>query len=394
MAVDEPHETAELALSGSTQCAFPTRPLTTLRPLFPASDSFSDESLVPTDAACRIGAQQEEVGSRTRRSGDDKYRTTRVTSPVKRLPRDRPCSDEQVEEEEAEADKLELNPNIAVKTVFCTVRVPPNTVYLVERSGCFHRILESGTRLLIPGLDKVAYVFSQKLQKLTFTTSNVYTSDRIVLTVSCTLFYSVQDPVTAAYSILDMRGAMIDVATAAIHHRYARISIRLLFADLNSLWEKLTDELDATYSIWGVKLVRCFTANQLPSNITATYERLAQVRLQREIEEVSHETKPNHIPVSQSKKAAHVAHDETSEIQGIVMKGKANARAMKEIALALGEPNGKEAAKVWITSKYIDTINRSGPIDPSGPARVGGEALNEALKFTLSSVIPMVRKLR
>ncbi len=267
-------------------------------------------------------------------------------------------------------------------------------MYLVERAGIFHRILEPGFRLLVPGLDRVAYVFSKKMQKLSFATSHVHTADRVALVVNAKLFYMVDDPVAAAYAVECVRDALVDLAAAAIHDEFGRVTVDALFSDLDTMWGKVAQQLNEACSVWGSRCIRLFTSIQMPPAIASTYERLAQARLEREIDHVT-DTVSNKrrelLKVAENERAMAaaegralvLANESVAEREAITMKGEANAQALQSIAEALEKPSGRDAAKVWIASKYIDALSiglrsnkGSVSIDAAGPARIVDEALN------------------
>ncbi len=118
------------------------------------------------------------------------------------------------------------------------------------------------------------------------------------------------------------------------------------------------------------------------------------MRLQKQIDDTraEHESRArdlreevtNRDMVNQSEYRALVVHnDAQADADAILLKGEAKAGVLNAIADALERPTGRDAARVWIASKYIDALtvglrNNSGTvsIDASGPGKIVDEAMN------------------
>ena len=86
--------------------------------------------------------------------------------------------------------------DVKVNTRCGLVRVPENTVYIVERAGRYHRVLHSGMRYVLPGVDKVRYAFTRKHQKLELETAHAPTADNVLVCVRAVLYYIVSSSVS------------------------------------------------------------------------------------------------------------------------------------------------------------------------------------------------------
>ena len=63
------------------------------------------------------------------------------------------------------------------------VIVPQQRAYVVERLGKFSRTLTAGFYPLIPLVDRIAYVHSQKETALTIPSQTAITSDNVTITI-------------------------------------------------------------------------------------------------------------------------------------------------------------------------------------------------------------------
>lgn len=80
--------------------------------------------------------------------------------------------------------------------------VPQQTAWIVERMGKFHRILEPGLAILIPFLDRIAYVKSLKESAIEIPSQNAITADNVTLELDGVLYTRVFDAYKARYAIL------------------------------------------------------------------------------------------------------------------------------------------------------------------------------------------------
>lgn len=71
--------------------------------------------------------------------------------------------------------------------------VPQQTAWIVERMGKFHRILEPGLAILMPVLDRIAYVKSLKENALEIPSQSAITADNVTLELDGVLYTRVFD---------------------------------------------------------------------------------------------------------------------------------------------------------------------------------------------------------
>ena len=87
--------------------------------------------------------------------------------------------------------------------------VPQQSAWVVERLGRFHGTLEPGLNLIIPFLDRVAYVHSLKEVPLDVPEQICITKDNTQLAVDGILYYQVTDPRLASYGSSNYVAAII-----------------------------------------------------------------------------------------------------------------------------------------------------------------------------------------
>jgi len=77
--------------------------------------------------------------------------------------------------------------------------VPQQTAWIVERMGKFHKILQPGLAILIPFLDRIAYVKSLKEVALEIPSQKAITADNVTLELDGVLYTRVFDAYKARF---------------------------------------------------------------------------------------------------------------------------------------------------------------------------------------------------
>lgn len=77
--------------------------------------------------------------------------------------------------------------------------VPQQTAWIVERMGKFNRILEPGLAILIPFIDRIAYVKSLKEIAIEIPSQSAITADNVTLELDGVLYTRVFDAYKARY---------------------------------------------------------------------------------------------------------------------------------------------------------------------------------------------------
>ena len=86
-------------------------------------------------------------------------------------------------------------------------------LYVVERFGQFHRILEPGWHFTIPFVDFVRKRVSTKQQILDVPPQSVITKDNVKISVDNVIFYKLLNAKDAVYNIEDYKSGIVYSAT-------------------------------------------------------------------------------------------------------------------------------------------------------------------------------------
>ena len=77
--------------------------------------------------------------------------------------------------------------------------VPQQQAWIVERMGKFNRVLDPGVAILLPVIDRIAYVQSLKETAVEIPSQSAITADNVTLEMDGILYTQVFDPYKARY---------------------------------------------------------------------------------------------------------------------------------------------------------------------------------------------------
>src|SRR5687767_15243719 len=107
--------------------------------------------------------------------------------------------------------------------------VPQQSAWVVERLGRFHGVLEPGLNLIIPLLDRVAYVHSLKEVPLDVPEQVCITKDNTQLGVDGVLYYQVTDPRLASYGSSNYMLAITQLAQTTLRSEIGKMELDKTF---------------------------------------------------------------------------------------------------------------------------------------------------------------------
>jgi regulator of protease activity HflC (stomatin/prohibitin superfamily) len=246
--------------------------------------------------------------------------------------------------------------------------VPQRRVYVVERLGKYHGMLEAGFHLIIPVMDRVAYRHTLKEVAIDVPPQTCITKDNIQVEVDGVLFMQVVDAVRASYGIDDYRFASIQLAQTTMRSEIGRIELDRTFEERDSINRAIVTAIDKASESWGVKVTRYEVKNIVPPpSIRDAMEK--QMRAEREkraqIAE-SEGARQAAINKAEGERAAAIARAESegerqrliNEAEGesarIAQIADATAAALRAVAGALQAPGGEEALRLRVAEQYVE----------------------------------------
>ena len=219
-------------------------------------------------------------------------------------------------------------------------------LYVVERLGQFHRILEPGWHFVIPGVDFVRKKVSTKQQILDVPPQSVITKDNVKISVDNVIFYKMLNAKDAVYNIEDYKAGIVYSATTNIRNILGNMTLDEVLAGRDSINQSLLGIIDEVTDAYGIKVLSVEIKNIIPpaeiqqameKQMKAERDKRAMILQaeglrQSQIEKAEGE-KQSKILAAEAEKQANIRRAEgLKESQLLEAEGK--AKAIEQIAMA------------------------------------------------------------
>ena len=137
-------------------------------------------------------------------------------------------------------------------------------LYVVERLGQFHKILEPGWYFIIPGVDFVRKKVSTKQQILDVQPQSVITKDNVKISVDNVIFYKMINAKDAVYNIEDYKAGIVYSATTNIRNILGNMTLDEVLAGRDSINQQLLGIIDEVTDAYGIKVLSVEIKNIIP----------------------------------------------------------------------------------------------------------------------------------
>ncbi len=246
--------------------------------------------------------------------------------------------------------------------------VPQQSAYVVERLGRFHAVLEPGLNLIIPFLDRVAYMHSLKEVPLDVPEQVCITKDNTQLAVDGILYYQVTDPRLASYGSANYIAAISQLAQTTLRSVIGKMELDKSFESREDINRHIVTELDEAGRNWGIKVLRYEIKSITPpeSILRAMQAQITAEREKRALIAKSEGERQQAINVADGKRQAAILESEgekqsaINRAQGegtaIRVIAEANAAGVRAVAEAITDKGGMEAANLKVAQQYVETF--------------------------------------
>ncbi len=279
---------------------------------------------------------------------------------------------------------------LVVVAFFKTIRiVPQRSNYVVERLGKYSRTLDSGLHILVPFIDKVAYVHTLKEEVIDVERQACVTKDNIQVGINGVLYIQVVDAYKASYGINNYRYAASQLAQTTMRSVIGQIDLDKTFEERSKINEEVVLALDEAASPWGIKVLRYEISDiELPISIKDALEQ--QMRAERErraaiaksegerqaMINVSEGQKQEVINLSEAEKTKQINEAE-GRAREIELVATATAEGLRQVAAAINEPGGENAVSLRVAEQYVREFGKLAQtnntmIVPAELANIGG----------------------
>ncbi|AYE33287.1 SPFH domain-containing protein [Clostridium septicum] len=137
-------------------------------------------------------------------------------------------------------------------------------LYVVERFGQYHRILEPGWHFLIPFVDFVRKKVSTKQQILDVPPQSVITKDNVKISVDNVIFYKLLNARDAVYNIEDFKSGIVYSATTNMRNIIGNMSLDEVLSGRDKINQDLLSIIDEVTDAYGIKILSVEIKNIIP----------------------------------------------------------------------------------------------------------------------------------
>ncbi|HTQ76565.1 MAG TPA: stomatin-like protein [Burkholderiales bacterium] len=246
--------------------------------------------------------------------------------------------------------------------------VPQQSVFVVERLGRFHASLEPGLNLIIPFLDRVAYVHSLKEVPLDVPEQVCITKDNTQLGVDGILYYQVTDPRLASYGSSNYQVAITQLAQTTLRSEIGKMELDKTFESREDINRQIVSVLDEAGRSWGIKVLR-YELKSLTPPETILRAMQAQITAEREKRAViakSEGQRQEQINIAEGERQSSILESEgqkqaeinkaQGEATAIRLIAEANAAAVRAVAEAIADKGGMDAANLKVATQYVEAF--------------------------------------
>ena len=246
--------------------------------------------------------------------------------------------------------------------------VPQQSAWVVERLGRFQGTLEPGLNLIIPFLDRVAYVHSLKEVPLDVPEQVCITKDNTQLGVDGILYYQVTDPRLASYGSSNYVVAITQLAQTTLRSEIGKMELDKTFESRDDINRQIVHALDEAGRNWGIKVLRYEIKSLTPPEtiLRAMQAQITAEREKRALIAKSEGERQQEINLADGEKQAAVLRSEgekqaainraQGEATAIRVIAEATAAGVRAVADAIGDKGGMDAANLKVAQQYVEAF--------------------------------------
>lgn len=222
-------------------------------------------------------------------------------------------------------------------------------LYVVERFGQFHKVLEPGWHFMIPFVDFVRKKVSTKQQILDVPPQSVITKDNVKISVDNVIFYKLLNAQDAVYNIEDFRAGIVYSSTTNMRNIIGNMTLDEVLSGRDKINQDLLSIIDEVTDAYGIKILSVEIKNIVPpAEIQQAMEKQmkaerdkraailqAEGQRQSQIEKAEGEKRSKILEAEAEKEAQIRKAEGLRESQLLEAEGK--AKAIEQIAVAEAE---------------------------------------------------------
>lgn len=258
---------------------------------------------------------------------------------------------------------------VAFKFVRSVQMVPTQSAYIVERLGRYHATLGPGFHVLIPFVDRVAFIQDLKEESMDVAPQECFTRDNVKVEVDGILYLSVMNPVNASYGITDFRYAAIQLVQTTTRSVIGTLDLDRTFEERDVINNRVLSALGEVAEAWGIQVHRYEVKGLVPpvSVRDAMERQMTAERERRALLARSEGEKLTRINDSEGVKREVINRSEgemrrrINEAEGkaeeILSIARATAESIEKMGASLVAEGGAAAVKMRLSQLYVQRLS-------------------------------------
>ena len=246
--------------------------------------------------------------------------------------------------------------------------VPTQSAFIVERLGKYKNTLEPGFHLLIPFLEKVAFIQPLKEEAVNVPPQDCFTKDNVRVEVDGVLYMQVVDPVNASYGVTSYRFAATQLAQTTTRAVIGLLELDRTFEERDEINSRVVKVMQEAGQQWGLEVKRFEVKNIVPPpSIRESMEKqMSAERERRALIAQSEGQRQSRIDKSVGLKMQVINQSEgemqrrINEAEGradaIKTIGNATAASIETVAAAISVSGGADAVRLRLSQEYLRSL--------------------------------------
>ncbi|KAG4441681.1 hypothetical protein IFR05_002815 [Cadophora sp. M221] len=250
--------------------------------------------------------------------------------------------------------------------------VPQQTAWIVERMGKFNRILTPGLAVLLPFLDRIAYVKSLKEAAIEIPSQSAITADNVTLELDGVLYTRVFDAYKASYGVEDAEYAISQLAQTTMRSEIGQLTLDHVLKERAALNTNITTAINEAAQDWGIVCLRYEIRDiHAPEGVVAAMHRQVTAERSKRAEILDSEgQRQSAINIAEGRKQSVILASEalkseqinmaSGEAEAILLKAKATAAGIDAVAksIASGKESAQGAVSLSVAEKYVEAFGK------------------------------------
>lgn len=238
--------------------------------------------------------------------------------------------------------------------------------------GKFHRILEPGVAILLPVVDRIAYVKSLKESAMEIPQQSAITADNVTLELDGVLYTRVFDAYKASYGVEDAEYAISQLAQTTMRSEIGRLTLDHVLRERAALNTNITEAINEAARDWGVVCLRYEIRDiHAPDPVVEAMHRQVTAERSKRAEILESEgQRQSAINVAEGRKQSVILASEalkseqinmaTGEAEAILVRATATSKGIDAVARSLsqGQDAARGAVSLSVAEKYVEAFGR------------------------------------